>query len=125
MLTTRQLGKVSVLNSPRFMTCIVKKSLDNYIIFLIICCCCRYPDSFKKFWEVKTKVFVTPNINKDISSFSFDQSKATEVAYVHRKPADTQFICVDFVDKLPLGDSVLTVLPITNDNIMISYLLVP
>jgi len=84
----------------------------------------KYPDGFKKFWEVGTKVYLTESVT-DPKGFVFDASKAKEIEYFHEKPADSQYICVNFKANLPTGEHVLTVLPTTEDNIMISYLLIP
>jgi hypothetical protein len=82
------------------------------------------PHGFKTFWSVNTTMFLTENV-QDSSKFVFSKDSAKFMAYKNHLPKDTQNICVEFVDKIPIGSHVLTVIPVTKDKIMISYLLLP
>lgn len=84
----------------------------------------KYPDKFKKFWDIGTKVYLTENVS-DTKQFVFDASKAKAIEYFHERPEDSQYICVNFKSNLPTGQHVITIVPTTEDNIMISYLLLP
>jgi len=84
----------------------------------------RLPDGFKNFWEVDTKVYVTENVDST-DSFSFNPDKAKLLPYTNHNPKDTQTICVDFNDKLKPGNHVLTIVPTTEQKIMVAYIIIP
>ena len=88
----------------------------------------KLPNGFKNFWEVGTQVFLTTDVGSAASPFKFSTSspKTTQLKYTNRKPKDTQTICVDFAPFVfPVGKHVLTVKPVSDENIMISTLLLP
>ena len=85
----------------------------------------RLPDGFQNFWEIGTEVYLTENVGPDPQNFVFAKDKSRLLEYINRKPKDTQTICVDFVQKLPAGDHVMTIVPTTDKKIMISYLIIP
>lgn len=84
----------------------------------------KLPNGFKNFWEANTKVFLTANVG-EATGFVFDSGKAKEMAYVNKKPKDTQNVCVYFTEKFRPGSHVLTIVPADSANIMFSYLLLP
>lgn len=86
----------------------------------------KLPNGFKYFWEIGTQIYLT----KDIAAipegqFNFSPEKATNLKYTNRAPKDSQTICVDFEMQFPAGQHILTIVPTTKDNIMVSYLLLP
>ena len=88
----------------------------------------KMPDGFMPFWEVGTKVYITKDaeLGEGGTQFTFDESKAKVLSYTNRLPKDTQNVCVDFAPyKLPSGTHVITVVPTTDDRIMISVVLLP
>jgi hypothetical protein len=74
--------------------------------------------------QVNTEVYLTGNV-ADASGFVFDASKAKKITYINHKPKDTQTICVEFEEKFPAGKHVVTVVPTTEANIMVSSFLLP
>jgi len=89
----------------------------------------RLPKGFANFWEVGTKVYLTRDVQVAAGdSFSFKPSlpKTEELKYTNRKPKDTQTICVDFAPFVfPPGTHVITIVPTSEQKIMISSLLLP
>ena len=89
----------------------------------------RLPKGFANFWEVGTKVYLTRDVQVAAGdSFSFSPSlpKTEELKYTNRKPKDTQTICVDFAPFVfPPGTHVITIVPTSEQKIMISSLLLP
>lgn len=81
----------------------------------------KFPNGYQQFWEVNTEFYLSPSS----SNFVFDKEKAKLFKYVHRKPDDTQTICVDFTEPIKPGDYVLTVVPVSEKKIMIAYILLP
>ena len=74
-----------------------------------------------------TQVFLTTNV-VDYASFVFSSTGPTTkmLKYTNRKPKDTQTICVDFAPFIfPPGQHVLTVVPVSEANIMVSTILLP
>ncbi len=94
----------------------------------------KMPPGFKTFWDAGTKVYITPNVEKqDMEAyasgnrpFSFFKPNATELKYVNRKPEDSQVVCVDFDEyEPPVGQHIVTIQPTSNYRIMVSTLLLP
>jgi hypothetical protein len=81
----------------------------------------KFPNGYQQFWEVNTEFYLSPSS----SNFVFDKEKAKLFKYVHRKPDDTQTICVDFTEPIRPGDYVLTAVPVSDKRIMIAYILLP
>ena len=87
----------------------------------------KLPNGFRNFWEVDTQVFLTTNV-VDYKSFEFSSTgpNTKMLRYTNRKPKDTQTICVDFAPFIfPPGQHVLTVVPVSEANIMVSTILLP
>ena len=89
----------------------------------------KLPKGFTTIWEGKTDVYITTDVPEDVTKedkFVFEESKAKKLTYVNRKPTDSQVICVDFdTYKVPKGHHVLTIVPNSEDNIMVSMLVLP
>lgn len=86
----------------------------------------KLPNGFKYFWEIGTQVFLTKDtLTVPEGKFQFSSEKAINLKYTNRAPKDSQTICVDFEMQFPAGQHILTIVPTTKDNIMISYLLIP
>ena len=99
----------------------------------------KLPDKFTNFWEANTTVYLTPNIppnaitksmavnitNNNGPLFVFHQMNATRIHYTNHRPTDTQTICVDFNLPITAGVHALTIVPTSEDKIMISTILLP
>ena len=96
----------------------------------------KMPGGFKWFWDADTKVYLTENIPADTTTrkkgaeergtkFTFALEKAAYMPYTNHKPKDTQNVCVDFNAEFPVGTHALTIIPQTEDKIMISTVLIP
>eukprot|EP01035_Chromulina_nebulosa_P024737 gene24737-32217_t len=84
-----------------------------------------YPDKFTSFWLANTLIYLTENTNSNDNNFVFDKNKAKLLSYTPQNPKDTQFVCAEFNDQFNDGDHILTIVPQSEKNIMISYLLLP
>ena len=103
----------------------------------------KYPDGYKFWWLADTKIFLTKNVpdlqskesykdfdgDNDNGTFSgkindnvfkFNEKESQEIKYTSNDP-----LCGQFTEKFPIGDHVLTIIPTTNDKILVSYLLTP
>ena len=100
------------------------------------------PDGFRNFWELPTRMYLTSNISASI----YERYESMEDALnpltatpdrllfllhsnsaklVEFKNIDKENLCSQSMVKIPSGRHVLTVVPSTKDNIMISTVLVP
>jgi len=101
----------------------------------------KLPDTFKNFWEANTTIYLTPNIPSNAAMtkpmkenittrssdpiFIFNKMNATRIQYTNHRPTDTQTICVDFNLPVTAGIHALTIVPTSEDKIMISTILLP
>ena len=65
------------------------------------------------------------NITNNGPMFVFNQMNATRIHYTNHRPTDTQTICVDFNLPITAGVHALTIVPTSEDKIMISTILLP
>lgn len=83
-----------------------------------------YPTGFKSFYKDNlARAFIT-KVESYSDDFIFDQSMASEVP-IRDLNKGTQIICAEIATQIPVGKYVLTMVPTTEINIMISYLIVP
>lgn len=86
----------------------------------------KLPQGFDYFWKVGTKLYLTENTSvAPDGTFSFNADKAKSLTYTNHNPKDTQTICVDTDQPINAGNHLLSIVPTSSTNIMISYLLVP
>ena len=84
----------------------------------------KLPDKFKNFWEVDTEVYL--DLGKHgWTDYKFDKSSARRLFYFNDKPKDTQHVCAQLTEKLPVGMHVLTVVPTSENRVILSVLLLP
>jgi hypothetical protein len=103
----------------------------------------KLPDGFKNFWDSGAQIYIA----KDAANFdkyeSFDDILIPESAkdgrvtynlntepselieFKNPQSSDSQHVCAQSTTKVPAGRHVLTIAPVTKDNIMISTVLVP
>ena len=102
----------------------------------------RYPDSFKTLWDSTAKFYLTSNVkNYDTlenifyrgtvihaassgSANIFDFKPASSKEYKFQAESKDS-LCGYFEESFPIGFHVLTLVPTTSDNIMVSTVLVP
>ena len=87
----------------------------------------KFPDGFKSFWdpEIKTGLYLTKDV-QNAEGFEFKQEAAEKITYTQTSPTDSQsWLCVDIDKPLPVGSHVLSVVPTTDQKIMIAYLMIP
>jgi hypothetical protein len=83
-----------------------------------------YPKGFKSFYKDNlARAFIT-KVDSYSSDFVFDEFKAAEVP-IRDLNRGTQIICAEIATQIPVGKYVLTMVPTTETNIMISYLILP
>ena len=105
----------------------------------------RLPDKFKSLWDSSVKFYLTLNINNydtlenvylngtviheasngSANIFEFKTESSKEYNFFNDDPKNSQSICGHFKDSIPIGFHVLTLVPTTSDNIMVSTVLVP
>ncbi len=89
----------------------------------------KLPRGYTTLWDGKTEVYITLNVNQTAlltNTFVFDSTQATALTYFNRNPKDSQVVCVDFHPyKVPLGSHVVTIVPKSSEQIMISTLVLP
>lgn len=85
----------------------------------------KVPKGFKSFYKDGTaKAYVTINVST-YESFVFDMAKATEVSIVDLNKG-SQYVCAEIgKEPMTVGKHVLTLVPMTEDNIMVSCLIIP
>jgi hypothetical protein len=84
----------------------------------------KYPDGMKNFWEIDTRVYLSQLPSG--RDFEFDENTATKLLYTQKSPTNSQeWLCVEFDTPLPLGEHVLTIVPMTHEYVAFSYLLIP
>lgn len=85
----------------------------------------KLPKGFKSFYkDSSAKAYITRNV-ASYESFQFDATKATEMAIVDLNKG-SQYVCAEIgKEPTPVGTHVLTLVPMTEDNVMVSYLIIP
>ena len=86
----------------------------------------KLPPGFTHFWDVETPVYLQLNTEGTIS-YNFDSSRKDVKLweYFNDKPSDSQHVCVQFVNKVTPGKHVISIVPISEKNIILSMLIVP
>ena len=84
----------------------------------------KLPDKFRSFWEVGTEVYLDVGMH-GWTEYKFDKSKVRRVQYFNDKPQDSQHVCVQFTEKFPVGDHILTIVPTSESRVILSVLLLP
>merc|ERR1711871_52676 len=86
----------------------------------------KLPPGFTHFWDVNTPVYVQTN-TEGTSAYKFDANAVDTKSwsYFNDKPDDSQHVCVQFNNKVPVGSHVLTIVPISDKNIILSMIIVP
>lgn len=103
----------------------------------------KLPDGYKNFWDVDTQILLIRDVQdfeklqtfKDIAEpsaanaghipFVIKLEFAKVMKFTNKNPKDSQNLCVQFDEKFKTGNHVLTIVPSTTDNIMISTIIVP
>ena len=103
----------------------------------------KLPDGFKNFWDANTKIYLNSDVEnydklqtfKDLLEpnavnaghvpFNFNMDLGKVKAYTNKIPGDSQNLCVQFDEKFKTGVHVLTIVPSTADNILISTIITP
>ena len=104
---------------------------------------CKLPPGFVNFWDSGAKIFIAKDVKEfdDYESFEDvlipDSARTNRVTYKlnyqdsqimeFKNPlsTDSQHVCAQSTKKVSAGRHVLTVVPVTKDNIMISTVLLP
>ena len=105
----------------------------------------KLPDKFKSLWDSSVKFYLTSDIKNydtlenvylngtviheasigSTNIFDFKVESSKEFQFSNDDPSNTQSICGHFKESIPIGFHVLTLVPTTTDNIMVSTVLVP
>jgi hypothetical protein len=103
----------------------------------------KLPDGFKNFWDADTKIYLQHDVanfdklqtfkelsephsdNIFHSAYEFNMESAKVKTYTNKVPGDSQNLCVQFDEKFKAGTHVLTIVPTTADNILISTIIIP
>ena len=103
------------------------------------------PDGFKNFWDVPTRMYLTKNITlsnydrfetieealnpltaqPNRLTFRLRRDSAKLVEFNNTERDNTQMFCSRSIMMIPAGRHILTIVPVTKDNIMISTVVLP
>lgn len=84
----------------------------------------KIPQGMVSLWEDNAvSVYLSPWNTK--TPFVFVNSMAMLLKFTNPRPKDSQSVCMHTVDKIPLGNHVLSIIPASKSNIAIGVVLIP
>lgn len=103
----------------------------------------KLPDGLVSFWDVDTEFYLSENVaafgwlrsledarkskavKADGPLFEFKKEQAKRIYFFNLNPTDGQSLCAQSVKHFPVGEHVLTMVPVSTANVMIATILIP